>query len=236
MKYNTRFNPTLNGYLHLGHLYNALINMHEARRSGGRFGIRLDDDQRVWIWRCGGKLAEYANQMKIDLIRYGVDYDYFKAQSEQPAHISELIGDLHVNVTPQAFAPNRGAAEVIGIDLPPYPYTEELTAHKVIFDFADEVNWVIRGWDLLTEDCLYRHFCEMYTLPIPRMTYIPRLVFNGDEVSKTKGNCKLKDYPDKDFVLEHLAHDVLKDPDMGWYLENIKHQPVLGKWANAVHP
>ena len=38
-----RFAPSPNGYLHLGHAYSALLNFNLARRSGGRFLLRIED-------------------------------------------------------------------------------------------------------------------------------------------------------------------------------------------------
>ena len=38
-----RFAPSPNGYLHLGHAYSALTNFDLARRSGGRFLLRIED-------------------------------------------------------------------------------------------------------------------------------------------------------------------------------------------------
>ena len=38
-----RFAPSPNGYLHLGHAYSALLNFESARRTGGRFLLRVED-------------------------------------------------------------------------------------------------------------------------------------------------------------------------------------------------
>jgi glutamyl-Q tRNA(Asp) synthetase len=38
-----RFAPSPNGYLHLGHAFSALLNFDLARRSGGRFLLRIED-------------------------------------------------------------------------------------------------------------------------------------------------------------------------------------------------
>lgn len=45
----TRFAPSPTGYLHLGHAHAALVAHAEARRSGGRFLLRLEDIDRA---RC----------------------------------------------------------------------------------------------------------------------------------------------------------------------------------------
>jgi hypothetical protein len=130
------------------------------------------------------------------------------------------------------------ASEVIGINAPMYPYAERLTAEKCVMDFLEGVTWVIRGHDLLTEDCLYRYFVDKLELQQPRMTYIPRLEFRGDVVSKTKGNYKIRDYRrsgiDVKEIWSLLAQDCLIDWWTDWRVENIKPHPVLGEWAKAL--
>ncbi len=39
----TRFAPSPNGYLHLGHAYSALLGAHLAQKAGGRFLLRIED-------------------------------------------------------------------------------------------------------------------------------------------------------------------------------------------------
>lgn len=41
-----RFAPSPNGFLHLGHAYSALLNFTLARKSGGRFLLRIEDIDR----------------------------------------------------------------------------------------------------------------------------------------------------------------------------------------------
>jgi hypothetical protein len=124
-------------------------------------------------------------------------------------------------------------AEVVGIPYSFYPLVPSITMEKVAFDFIDEVNLLIRGFDLLTEDCYYRDYCVDFQIRIPRMVYIPRLDFEGDEVSKTKGNFKLRDlrHIEPGEVIQSLAVDCLKSPSDGWRVDNLKSQLVLGRWA-----
>ena len=49
IKYNTRFAPSPNGYLHLGHAYSALISEGLARKTGGKFFLRIED---IDLGRC----------------------------------------------------------------------------------------------------------------------------------------------------------------------------------------
>jgi len=39
----TRFAPSPNGYLHLGHAYSALVGWRAAQDAGGRFLLRIED-------------------------------------------------------------------------------------------------------------------------------------------------------------------------------------------------
>jgi glutamyl-Q tRNA(Asp) synthetase len=51
----TRFAPSPTGYLHLGHAYSALFAHEAARKSGGRFLLRIEDIDPV---RCRPEFAE----------------------------------------------------------------------------------------------------------------------------------------------------------------------------------
>ena len=75
IKYNTRFAPSPNGYLHLGHAYSALISSELAKKSGGKFFIRIED---IDLGRCKKEFEEKAkNDMLEGLrgdIKLGVDF------------------------------------------------------------------------------------------------------------------------------------------------------------------
>ena len=55
IKYNTRFAPSPNGYLHLGHAYSAFISSELAKKSCGKFFIRIED---IDLGRCKKKYEE----------------------------------------------------------------------------------------------------------------------------------------------------------------------------------
>jgi glutamyl-tRNA synthetase len=62
----TRLGPSPTGFLHIGHLYSAMINQNVARKTGGVFYLRLEDtDQKRFINGAG----DIAYQM---LCYYGV--------------------------------------------------------------------------------------------------------------------------------------------------------------------
>ena len=85
----TRFNPTTNGALHIGHAYTALVNQHEAHASGGKYILRFDDNTRYWVRKLGGKaeMAKIARQQQDDLEWLGIVPDETFYQSEMEPEI-----------------------------------------------------------------------------------------------------------------------------------------------------
>ncbi|MDP3694197.1 tRNA glutamyl-Q(34) synthetase GluQRS [Bradyrhizobium sp.] len=99
-----RFAPSPNGYLHLGHAYSALLNFDAARRSGGRFLLRIEDidparcrpefetaiyEDLAWLgitWetpvrRQSGHLADYRAALER-LSAMGLIYPAFESRAE----------------------------------------------------------------------------------------------------------------------------------------------------------
>ncbi len=64
-----RFAPSPNGYLHLGHALSAILNFEAARRSGGRFLLRIED---IDATRCR---PEYEAAIYEDLAWLGLTWD-----------------------------------------------------------------------------------------------------------------------------------------------------------------
>ena len=48
-QYNTRFAPSSNGYLHLGHAFSAIISSRLAEKNSGKFFLRIED---IDLGRC----------------------------------------------------------------------------------------------------------------------------------------------------------------------------------------
>jgi glutamyl-Q tRNA(Asp) synthetase len=72
-----RFAPSPNGYLHLGHAYSALLNFDLARRSGGRFLLRIED---IDATRCR---PEFEAAIYQDLAWLGIAWEHpVRRQSE----------------------------------------------------------------------------------------------------------------------------------------------------------
>jgi glutamyl-Q tRNA(Asp) synthetase len=106
-----RFAPSPNGYLHLGHALSALMNFDLARRTGGRFLLRIEDidtarcrpefeaaiyDDLAWLgiaWetpvrRQSEHLAEYRAALET-LAEQGLVYPSFESRAE----IAKLVAE-----------------------------------------------------------------------------------------------------------------------------------------------
>ncbi|WP_334431860.1 tRNA glutamyl-Q(34) synthetase GluQRS [Bradyrhizobium sp. AZCC 1610] len=84
-----RFAPSPNGYLHLGHAYSALLNFDLARRTGGRFLLRIED---IDATRCR---AEFEAAIYEDLAWLGISWETpVRRQSEHFARYREAVEKL----------------------------------------------------------------------------------------------------------------------------------------------
>jgi len=84
-----RFAPSPNGYLHLGHAYSALLNFDSARRSGGRFLLRIEDIDTI---RCR---PEFEAAIYQDLGWLGIAWEQpVRRQSEHLAAYRDAVEKL----------------------------------------------------------------------------------------------------------------------------------------------
>ncbi|WP_267425585.1 glutamate--tRNA ligase [Methylobacterium sp. GC_Met_2] len=74
-----RFAPSPTGYLHIGNARPALLNALFARRTGGRFLLRLDDTD------AERSTEAFAQAIQEDLAWLGIEPDLFARQSERKA-------------------------------------------------------------------------------------------------------------------------------------------------------
>ena len=79
----TRFAPSPTGRLHLGHAYSALFSYEVARRSGGRFLLRIED---IDFTRCR---PEFEEGILEDLAWLGLEWE------GTPRRQSEHLDDYH---------------------------------------------------------------------------------------------------------------------------------------------
>ncbi len=77
MTITVRFAPSPTGLIHVGNARGALVNWLYARKSGGRFVLRIDDTDRA------RSTPEYAAAIERDLAWFGLDWDALVRQSDR---------------------------------------------------------------------------------------------------------------------------------------------------------
>jgi glutamyl/glutaminyl-tRNA synthetase len=227
----TRMNPTLNGPPHVGHLFMSLVNQHEAHSTDGKFIVRFDDIQRFYVRAMGGIEAVHqcGDQWKSDFEWAGVFADDYQYESDMEPSIRRMIRrEFGHELSDHPFTYPLGP-NVIGKIESYYPYTPELTMLKVVADCLASVNHLIRGTDLVSEYALYQYFCDLFKIRPPAHTYIPRLSFPTQEISKTESNMRIGEFRQQgwtpDQLRERLAVACLINPNGLWAIDNVKQNP-----------
>ena len=84
----TRFAPSPNGSLHLGHAFSAIVAHDLAREAGGRFLLRIEDIDGP------RSRPELADEFRRDLEWLGLEWEEVPAQSTRLATYEEAAHDL----------------------------------------------------------------------------------------------------------------------------------------------
>lgn len=240
MRMNTRFNPTVSSDLHVGHIMMALINEYQAKKNGGKFIVRLDDNQEWWNLKLSrGEIVDLGSSMLTDLHWMGIEFDKWTLQSAQEddvkIQLNKLIGSGPFPVRDLRNNFLRGP-KCLYTGSTPYPYAPTMTAEAVILDYLDAISHLIRGEDLVFQGSLYAYFCDLWRLPMPQQIYLGRLTAtkeNGEviEISKTDGCFKICDLRNEgyepEYVLKMLSESCLKEPSGLWSYENVKTHPTI---------
>jgi glutamyl/glutaminyl-tRNA synthetase len=229
----TRFNPTVNGPLHLGHLYLALVNAHTAQSTDGRFIVRFDDNHPHSLNAIGWSQAtEWRNQMIDDLSPF-VTPDRWTSEADYALQL-EQRAEMFREEMPNLTANERYGVTVHGQVTTYYPYAAALTAEKVYLDMLEGVTWLVRGIDLISEFCLYEYLRKRAGIPYVNHVYMPRLLAeSGDQiapVAKTQGNFQIAQMVKArgvDGVMDILRVACLVDREGPFSIANIKSQPRL---------
>jgi len=232
----TRWNPTTNGAIHLGHIYCLLVNERFAHESGGKFYIRFDDtDQAVTIeMEHPERTVEIEKRQREDVEWLGIPVDGWQTQSD-------ILDDVHKEMKkyinkytmfPDPYPHIMPISIRMGTTWIPYPYTPFQTAERVIMDHMLGITHVIRGEDFLTEYSLYRYFCDVFERPHPKFICLPRLTDKyGRDVSKTNGGYTITEFRNNGYTSGYIKRMLelacLNWPNNGWGLHNLKQNPRL---------
>ncbi len=85
----TRFAPSPNGSLHLGHAFSAIVAHDLARERGGRFMLRIEDIDGA------RSRPELAGEFRADLAWLGLEWDEVAPQSSRLADYEAAAERLH---------------------------------------------------------------------------------------------------------------------------------------------
>ena len=118
----TRFAPSPNGYLHLGHAFSALTGFHAARAAGGRFLLRIEDID------TGRARPEFEQAIYDDLAWLGIEWEQpVRRQSDHFDDYRKAIDALtERGLTYPCFCTRKdvmAAGAQMGPDGPVYPGT-----------------------------------------------------------------------------------------------------------------
>lgn len=251
MKINTRFNPTANAPLHIGHVYMGLLNEYMAHESGGRFVVRFDDNTRWW-WAALGDtrsmrgavlMHEQAEHQLDDLLWMGLEIDEVVYQSDTEKAAKLFLAQSRFQmVVDHAPGGVKETAPIIRISGPRFhemPMGAWIVAEKVVLDYWEGTNAMIRGPELLQENGLYMYFCALLGFRFPRCYYVPLLStaagvnLGGSQrsISKTRGNWQVQQLREAGRTPEQirglLRESCLVDPAGPWRIDNVKNVPAL---------
>lgn len=225
---NTRFSPSLNGSLHLGHLWMAWVNYAWAKQENGRFVLRFDDLAPRYFDHesVARQSARYADEGLNLLERAGIVPDATTFLSAQEGDVLQFPlrsgGQNH-----WLRAPNlEGHANIIS--------SPRLVAARVMADIREGVDTVIRGEDLTPEIQLYEYLNEMLGGAMRRLLLLPRLrVRVGGQIttiSKTHGNLQLRDLfarESPDVWVERVRRAGMIDWNAPISLANLQIDPMI---------
>jgi glutamyl-Q tRNA(Asp) synthetase len=117
----TRFAPSPNGSLHLGHAYSAIVAHDLADRAGGRFLVRIEDIDGA------RSRPELADEFRADLAWLGLEWEEVPAQSTRVATYMQAAEELRSEGLLYSCTCTRAeiaaAATRMGPDGPVYPGT-----------------------------------------------------------------------------------------------------------------
>jgi hypothetical protein len=252
---NTRFVPGATGSLHIGHIYMALLNEHMAHDSGGKFHVRFCDAP-VWAGSlpCTPEQATEISHLQLDeLVWMDLDIDSVSYQSDLEQEVFSFLANSNfrmvIDSTARAYYSGSDPHILVHPKIHGFPLSTQSAVERVVYDYWEGSNLVIRGTEWISEHFLYMYFCALFGFPYPKCYYVPRLLAASDksgslwaddslhedadqrEISKTLGNWRIDDFRKEGITPEEvrrvLREACLQDPAGPWDVDNLKSQPRL---------
>jgi len=234
MKYTTRFSPTSNGNLHLGHVYSLLVNERLAHSNNGTFVVRFDDDSPPAMALPEKQRNRIVTSQWEDIKWLDLLVDEWQWQSKLHKDVLanlELIGHEYMKDTEEDYHILPVHVRMLGTGWLPYPYVPQQTAERVMMDHMIGTTHIIRGEEFFSEFSLYSYFCEKFNFKIPKFIFLPRLMGKNGDISKTNGGYSLAEFRGEGYsandVKDLIAKAVLYYPTNGWELYNLRSNPRI---------
>lgn len=234
MTCTTRFNPTCNGGLHLGHIYTLLVNERFARARGGRFLVRFDDvavpNADPYRTADLDLIDRVRAEQRRDIEWLGIKVDdWYSDRDFQP--VVEEVWREHNFVRPGYLIEPPARYVHMPSSWIAYPYQPWYTAMRSIIDGELGVTDLIRGEELAPDASLQCWFSDLFGYPRPRFYFLPRLQAGGGDVSKTVGGYKVAELRANGMTAEQviwtLRNACLAVPHFDFDFDNLKPRPVL---------
>jgi len=228
----TRFNPTSNGTLHLGHIFTLIFNEQFAHQSGGKFYVRFDDTSQAIELEMEKpeRVEAIIKNHRNDIEWLGIKVDGWQKQNDLIEEVHGIMRKCKTFVWINDPYPHDMPIFIkMGNIWEAYPYCPLSIAERVIMDNMLGITHVIRGDEFLAEYSLYRYYCDVFELPAPKFIYLPRLEGKSGSISKTNGGYTLAELRANGYNAEYIIH-LLKTSCLlwynnGWTLYNLKANP-----------
>ena len=226
----TRFNPNLNGPIHLGHLYTAKVNETYAHDRDGKFVVRFDDTNPDAHLLPRSRLDAIKAGQRDDLEWLGIVVDMWQTQSDILPSIRNQFDWLPLErEDPPSQLPTF--TRMLGTSWIPMYYTPRQTFDRVVMDYMIGITDIIRGEEFSVELSLYHHYCQQLNIPKPNFIFLPRLQSVHGDISKTVGGYTISEFRGKGYspeeVMDLLGKASLYWPPNGWALHNLRPDPRI---------
>lgn len=230
----TRFNPSTNGNLHLGHVYSLLVNEHFAHDKGGKFIVRFDDESPIALAIPEDRRERLIESQRDDILWLGIRVDEWQWQSKLHHKVManlELVGHETMKDAGEGQHILPLVTRTIGTGWVAYPYVPQQTAERVMMDHMIGATHIIRGEEFFGEFSLYSYFCERFNFKTPEFIFLPRLTSKHGDISKTCGGYTLIEFRGSGYtageVKNLIAKAALYWTPSKWELHNLRPNPQL---------
>lgn len=232
----TRFSPSPNGPLHIGHIYNCLVNEHFAHSHDGLFFVRFDDlGQNVTIEMNDAqreRIPHIIREQRKIIEWMSIPVNGWSIDSEQMDDVLAEIEQHSLLPTTDPYPHDLPVyVRMVGTGWLPYPYTPTLTAYRVVLDHMQKVTHIIRGEEFASEVSLYLHYCDWFGYSHPHFIFLPRLMGMNGDISKSNGGYTIGEmytagYSSQD-IRDLLAKACLNYLGDDWSLWNLRANPRI---------